>query len=104
RIFRRQGWPKMSKFHARARRPENASSWRLEPHVCRACLSRIASTEAEDGKREYRCTNCDLAAVAGKPSSLCACGLTMRKGGKYGTTGATTDLGVRCHLNQARSP
>lgn len=30
--------------------------------------------------------------------------MTMRKGGKSGTTGALQDLGVRCHRNLAISP
>lgn len=93
----------MNKIRARARETEKSSCWRLEPHVCRACYARVVSTEQSDGKRLYLCTNCGLDAVSSKVSSVCACGLKMRKGGKHGTTGAMVDLGVRCHENRARS-
>lgn len=74
--------------------------WRLEPHVCRSCFSRIASREVdEDGKRLYQCTNCGLEAEGHKPSVLCACGTKMRKG-KTGFVSA----GLVCHENRARSP
>lgn len=92
----------MRKIRVRERGDESGSSWRLEPHVCRTCFARIASTPHADG-RLYQCTNCGLEAVSGKVSSVCACGLKMRKGGKHGTTGAMVDLGIRCHLNSARS-
>ena len=93
----------ITKIHARARgHSKQECEWRLEPHVCRTCFARIASTPHADG-RLYQCTNCGLEAVSGKVSSVCACGLKMRKGGKHGTTGAMVDLGIRCHLNSARS-
>lgn len=74
--------------------------WRLEPHVCRSCFSRVASRELdEDGKRLYQCTNCGLEAEGHKPSALCACGAKIRKG-----KGASVSAGLQCHENKARSP
>lgn len=76
-----------------------AELWRLEPHCCRSCFSRIASRPSENG-RLYQCTNCGLEAEGHKPSVLCACGTKLRKG-----KGATyVDAGIRCHENKAKSP
>lgn len=80
--------------------------WRLEPHVCRACFSRIASRPADgdedDAGRVYQCTNCGLEAEGTKPSVLCACGTKLRKGGK--SSAALVDAGLRCHANQDVRP
>ena len=87
--------------HARAR---DADGWRLEPHCCRVCFARIASTKLEHGGRLYQCTNCGLEGE-GKPSSVCACGIKLRKARADGRSGdARLDAGVRCHLNPSRSP
>lgn len=75
--------------------------WHLEDHVCRACHGRLVSREIdEDGKRLYRCTNCELEAEGHKPSVLCACGMKIRKG----KSGHFADLGLRCHRNASPSP
>lgn len=75
--------------------------WRLEPHVCRCCFSRIVSRPADDDddKRLYHCPNCGLEAEGRQASVLCACGMKVRKG-KH----AWADALVRCHENRARSP
>ena len=78
-----------------------AYTWRLEPHVCRSCFSRIVSRplDEDDDKRLYHCPNCGMEAEGSRASVLCACGMKVRKG-----KNAWIDAGVRCHLNQARSP
>lgn len=81
------------------------NEYSLEPHVCRVCFSRIASTpNASVGRRLFVCTNCGASATSSTAASVCACGLKMRKGGKSGTTGALVDMGVRCKPNDAISP
>ena len=87
--------------HARAR---DGETWRLEPHCCRVCFARIASTKLEHGGRLYVCTNCGLEGE-GKPSSVCACGIKLRKARADGRSGeAMIDAGVRCHENPEPSP
>lgn len=93
-----------TKTSARARCSNGSSLWKLEPHVCRSCFSRIASTRFDDDHREYVCTNCDMTAVGTKASCLCACGLTAPAFSSKGTTSGRRDLGLRCHENKARSP
>ena len=75
--------------------------WRLEPHVCRSCFSRIVSRplDEDDDKRLYHCPNCGMEAEGSRASVLCACGMKVRKG-----KSAWADAGVRCHENQAKSP
>lgn len=72
--------------------------WRLEPHVCRSCMGRIASRpigDDEDGQRLYQCTNCGLEAVGNRASVLCACGLKLNRGG-----GKLVSAGLQCHSNR----
>lgn len=85
---------------------ENHQDWRLEPHVCAVCFSRVASRPADDGssRRLFACTSCGLEAVSSRPACVCACGLKMPRGGKRGVTSAMVDMGVRCHPNAAKSP
>lgn len=77
----------------------------LEPHVCRACFSRIASYPAAGGGRLYQCTNCEVEAVGASAAVVCACGIKLRK---RKTSGASSlvlaDAGIRCHLNEAPTP
>lgn len=93
-----------TKSRARARRSVQSASWRLEPHVCRSCFSRVASTETDGDLREFVCTNCDLTAVGKRASCVCACGLSVPSSGLRGTKNGRRDLGLRCHENKARSP
>lgn len=94
----------VSKNHASAHEREENSSWRLEPHVCRVCFSRISSRKHGDA-RLYQCTNCGLEGIGHKPSVVCSCGLKIRKSKGDGRTAATfADAGVRCHENKAISP
>jgi hypothetical protein len=58
--------------------------WRFEDHVCRQCLGRVVSRQAEDGQTVVRCSNCGTQAM-GEPSATCACGI---RGGNY--------AGLRC--------
>lgn len=74
--------------------------WRLEPHVCRVCFSRVASRAHGDDDRLYQCTNCGLEAHGNKASVICACGSKLRKGKSAGYV----DAGLRCHANTSQSP
>lgn len=78
----------------------NQDNWRLEPHCCRSCFSRIASRPTEDGHRLYQCTHCGLEAEGSKPNVVCACGTKLRRG----KAAVFTDAGIRCHENKAKSP
>lgn len=84
---------------------EVSDHYRLEPHVCRACFSRIASKMADGGRRHFECTGCGLVASGRKPDCLCACGMRLRA---YRSSGGTSqgvrDAGIRCHENRNRSP
>ena len=55
--------------------------WRIEDHVCRECLGRVVSRQAEDGQAVMRCSNCGLEAIGGA-ETVCACGI--RRGGHSG--------------------
>jgi hypothetical protein len=100
-----------SKLRARAPAPEpRPEAWRLEPHVCRACFSRLVSCATEtrvldDGPlvpsmRLYQCTGCGVEALGSVPSVLCSCGLKLRKPTKAGRSGvALVDAGIRCVAN-----
>jgi hypothetical protein len=81
-------------------------AWRLEPHVCRSCFSRIASQRTDKpGERRFECTNCGLSAVGHKASVVCSCGIKLRKHRGDGRSGEVlADAGIRCHENQKRSP
>ena len=67
-------------------------TWRLEPHVCSACLGRVLGRQTPSGK-EHRCSNCG-SAWAGSLAAGCACGM------KIGTRNA----GVRCVPNPDQRP
>lgn len=84
---------------------ETQDSWRLEPHICRACFSRLVSRGADGADRRYHCTNCGLEAVAASAEALCCCGTKIRrptKGSKSGTT--LVDAGIRCVVNPVPTP
>lgn len=84
---------------------ETQESWRLEPHICRACFSRLVSQGAGGASRRYHCTNCGLEAVAETADALCCCGTKIRrptKGSKSGTT--LVDAQIRCIENPSPSP
>lgn len=81
-----------------------ADAWRLEPHVCRACFSRLVS-RPDAGGRRYHCTNCGLEALGAGPEVLCSCGLKIRRPLKGAGSGHTlVDAGVRCMANPAPTP
>lgn len=83
---------------------EAGDGWRLDPHVCRSCFSRIVSrpTGDEDGTRVYQCTNCGLEAVGRKADVVCSCGTKLRKGGR--AKPVLVDAGIRCTLNDNPTP
>lgn len=86
---------------------ETQDSWRLEPHICRACFSRLVSqgTQGTQGTRRYHCTNCGLEAVAPGADALCCCGTKIRRPTKGSKSGHTlVDAQIRCIENPAPSP
>lgn len=85
-------------------RARETSAFRLEPHCCRVCFGRVASTATEHG-RLFVCTNCGLSATGSKPDVICSCGLKIRKSKGDGRSGQVmVDAGVRCHPNKRVSP
>jgi hypothetical protein len=84
-------------------------AWRLEPHVCRACFSRLVSCATETrtladgpllGVRRYQCTGCGVEALGRAPDVLCSCGLKIRKATRGGRSSVVlTDAGIRCTPN-----
>lgn len=85
-------------------RAREVDCWRLEPHVCRQCFARVVSQKAAEGGRRYLCTNCGLEGVSRKPSTICACGIKLRRRrSEGGTAQSLTDAGVRCHENRHRT-
>lgn len=78
--------------------------YKLEPHVCRVCFGRLASTDLGEGLRRFECTNCGASAETKCASSLCCCGIKIRKTGGRGTTQRMIDAGVRCHANPDPNP
>lgn len=88
-----------------ARAPARAPEfWRLEPHICRHCHSRLASTPDATGKLRYHCTNCGAEAVGATAEALCCCGLKVRRPGKPGAPPDLIDAGIRCRLNPSPNP
>jgi hypothetical protein len=83
----------------------DADAWRLEPHICRACFSRLVSQGAGGAARRYHCTNCGLEDVAADASVLCCCGTKIRRPTKGSKSGHTlVDAGIRCVANPAPTP
>lgn len=83
--------------------------YRLEPHVCRTCFARVASTEVINPDlsitRRYVCTSCGAEANGTQPSVLCCCGIRMRKTLENGKPGnEMIDAGIRCHANENVRP
>ena len=86
-------------------READADAWSLEPHICRACFSRIVSRAADAGpagSRLYLCTNCGLEASGATPAVLCSCGMTVRRPTdkrRRSSQVVFVDAGVRCVPN-----
>ena len=84
---------------------ETQESWRLEPHICRACFSRLVSQGADGAMRRYHCTNCGLEAVAPGADALCCCGTKIRRPTKGAKSGlALVDAQIRCAVNPTPTP
>lgn len=79
--------------------------WRLEPHVCRKCFSRLVSRPVMDagviGQRIYQCPNCGAEEQTTSAEALCCCGIKLKKPNRIGTksSDALIDAGVRCIPN-----
>ena len=86
---------------SRAPAPE---AYRLEPHVCRVCHTRLVSCADAAGRR-FECPNCGAGATGRDASVLCCCGMKIRRPLKNGASGQQlVDAGVRCQLNPAPTP
>ena len=84
---------------------ETQESWRLEPHICRACFSRLVSQGADGAMRRYHCTNCGLEAVAPGADALCCCGTKIRRPTKGAKSGHTLiSAGLKCVVNPDPTP
>lgn len=85
---------------------DKAAGFRLEPHICRVCHSRIGShASGTDGRRVYECTNCGLSAQGHSAACMCCCGIKLRKSGRSGRPGvAEVDAGIRCIANPSLTP
>ena len=84
---------------------ETQDSWRLEPHICRACFSRLVSRGVGGVDRRYHCTNCGLEAVAPGADALCCCGTKIRRPTKGSKSGhSLVDAGIRCIVNPSPTP
>lgn len=84
---------------------QTQDSWRLEPHICRSCFSRLVSQDSGDGSRRWQCTNCGIEALGAGAAVLCCCGLTIRRPTKKHTSGHhLVDAGVRCSVNPNPRP
>lgn len=89
-----------------ARAPEPDAPFRLEPHICRGCLSRLVS-RAVPGQpgRLYVCTNCGVELVGAAPDAACCCGTKISRPRRDGTSGyRMVDAGIRCRPNPAPTP
>lgn len=81
--------------------PDDAA-WRLEPHVCRACFSRLVSAGLPGGKRRYHCPNCGAQAEGTVASVLCACGIRVPR--RDGSAGSVPKVGIECARNPLPTP
>ena len=73
-----------------------AHQWELTDHVCRVCFGRILRRKTDDGERlVYRCANCGTESEGRRETVLCCCGIKLKTG---------TDAGIRCVVNDNRSP
>lgn len=82
-----------------------AAAWSLEPHICRACMSRLVSQPGEDEQTRYHCTNCGLERMGHDASVLCCCGLTVRRPTRSHRSGYhLVDAGIRCKPNPEPRP
>ena len=83
---------------------QDSGVWRLEPHICRACFSRLVSQPTQDGRR-YQCTNCGQEAHGHDASVLCCCGLKIRRATHLHKSGQRlVDAGIRCQPNPEPRP
>lgn len=69
--------------------------FRLTPHCCRVCFSRVLVRETFDHKRVYRCAGCGVEKEAHAASAICACGIKLKTG---------VDAGIRCQVSENRTP
>ncbi|MDR6392234.1 hypothetical protein [Paraburkholderia phenoliruptrix] len=74
---------------------ENRQAWRMTSHCCRRCAGRVLERDKAGGGRFYRCAQCGFTIAGQEAAAVCCCGITLRDG---------RDAGVRCVLNEERTP
>lgn len=89
-----------------ARAPEPDAHYRLEPHICRGCLSRLVSRNVPGQPgRLYVCTNCGVELAGAAPAVACCCGTQISRPKRDGTSGyRMVDAGIRCRPNPTPTP
>jgi len=69
-------------------------NWELTAHVCRICLGRVLSHEADDGRQVFRCSNCGVERKGEDASVICTCGLKLK---------TKIDAKIRCVPNDRKT-
>lgn len=69
--------------------------WKLTPHCCRVCFSRVLMRETFDRRRVYRCAGCGVEAEGKSEAAICACGIRLKTG---------VDAGIRCQVQTEPTP
>lgn len=69
--------------------------FRLTPHCCRCCFSRVLVRETFDHKRVYRCSGCGIEREGTSPAAICSCGIKLK---------TNVDAGIRCQVSESRTP
>jgi DNA-directed RNA polymerase subunit RPC12/RpoP len=55
-------------------------TYEVLPHASRCCFARVLRRTEQDGRRVYRCSNCDLEVEGHDHRVLCACGTKLKTG------------------------
>jgi predicted RNA-binding Zn-ribbon protein involved in translation (DUF1610 family) len=89
-----------------ARAPGGArDNFRLEPHICRVCHTRLVSAGAGSDGRKFECPNCGSRATGHDAAVLCCCGMKIHRLTVRGSRKAElVDAGIRCAPNPHPTP
>lgn len=69
--------------------------FRLTPHCCRICFSRVLVRETFDRRKVYRCAGCGVEKEGSSPAVICSCGIKLK---------TNVDAGIRCHPSENKTP
>lgn len=69
--------------------------WTITQHCCRICFGRVLTRVTFEGRKVFKCAECETEVQADGVVGLCCCGMKLR-GGK--------DAGVRCIEQTNRTP